>query len=149
MAICIPKENIKKFKEALGKRELDIKKMLNMTTEARTTLLEKFVGDQAKAVNTLFEEKLVLKNRLAGLKNWVAKVGEVGRFDPAKKAKLAEAMSEFREKQQERIFSPKEEEAFLRDLAEKKLGTDITRQEAQTLFEFSGKMGDLRNKSYD
>ena len=145
---CLLPNKIEDFKKALKEKNIKIADLLNMTSEARTTLLEKYAGENAKDVNLLFEEKLVLKNRMNGIKNWASKMGEIGRYDPAKKAKLAELQSEYRAKQQERIFSPKENETFLRDLAEEKIGTRISREEAITIFEMTSKADTLK-ESYD
>ncbi len=142
--ICIPKNKIDAFKSALKNKELDIATLVKLSTEERTALFEKFAGENAKAMNTLFEEKLILKNRLQGLKNWASKTGEIGRYDPAKKAKIEALLSEFRAKQQERIFSPKENEAFLADLAEETLGTRITKEEAKNVFDLTIKADGLR-----
>lgn len=145
---CLLPQEVDKFKKALKDKELDIPKLLNMSTEARTQLLSEYVGESSSKVNTLFEEKLVLKNKMVGLKNWASKVGQIGRYDPAKKALLDKTMSEFRAMQQERILSPKEEETFLNDLADKVMGTHITKQEASTVFELSKKTEDLL-QNYD
>ncbi len=144
MAVCLLPEQIKNFKEALKKRRIEIADLLNMTSEARTELLREYAGANAKDVNLLFEQKLVLKNKVRGLQNWASKVGEIGRYDPTKKAQIDQALKEFREKQMERMFDPKQEEAFLSDLAEKKLGTQITRSEAKQVFDFTRKTGQLR-----
>lgn len=132
---CIPKEKVKQFRDALKNKELNISDLIKMETAERTKLFEKFAGEEAKSVNTLFEQKLILKNKMTGLKNWASKVGEIGRYDPNKKIELENIMSEFKAKQQERMLSPKENETFLADLVEQKLGTRITKTEASTLFE--------------
>ncbi len=137
--VCIPKSQADAFKRALKDRDIKIEDLIHMSTEARTKVFESFAGSQAKAMNTLFEEKLVLKNRVLGLKNFIAKVAQEGRYDPARKAELEKLASEFRQKQQERIFSPKEEEVFLNDLADATVGTHITEKEANNIFEFSQK----------
>jgi hypothetical protein len=149
MAFCLRKELVDAFKKALKGREIDVFKLMQMTTEERTAFLKKFVGDQAKEVNKLFESKLILKNRLQGIKNWASKVGEIGRYDPAKKAELETLMGEFKDKQQERMFSPAENEAFLADLVEQKFGTRITRTEAKTIFDLQTKADTLKEKFYD
>ncbi len=138
--VCLPFEKARDFREALKDKTLDVGKLLNMTSEERVAMFEKYAGEDATKVNLLFEEKLVLKNRMTGLKNWASKVGQIGRYDPAKKAKLNELISAYRAKQQERIFSPKENESFLADLAEEVLGTRITREEAEVVFELSNKV---------
>ena len=120
MSFCLLPDKVQEFKEALKNKDIKIGDLLNMSTEERTKLLEKYAGDNAKAVNTLFEEKMVLKNRIQGIKNWATKVGEVGKYSSLGKEELAKALSEYKAKQTERIFSPKEHEAFLNDLADKK-----------------------------
>lgn len=148
MPFCLIPTKVKEFQKALKGKDIKIEELLNMTSEERTALLEKYAGSSAKEVNLLFEEKLVLKNRMLGIKNWASKVGEIGRYDPAKKAKIEELISEYRAKQQERIFSPKENEAFLSDLAEETLGTRITREEAKSVFDLTSKMEELK-KGFD
>ncbi len=138
--LCILPDQAAKFKQGLKDRQLDPAALLNMTSEERTKLLSQYVGDNAKVVNTLFEEKLVLKNRMQGIKNWASKVGNVGKYSEAGKAKLTQTISEYRAAQQERTFSPKEHEAFLNDLADKQLGTHITKEQAAKVFELSKKV---------
>jgi hypothetical protein len=147
--ICLLPNKVKEFKEALKSKKIEMSSLLNMTSEARTKILEQYAGENAKAVNTLFEEKIVLKNRMLGLKNWASKVGEIGRYSPTKIKEMEKLMSEYRSKQQERIFSPQENETFLRDLAEEKLGTRITQEEAKTIFEMTTKSETLLNDNYN
>lgn len=146
MFICIPKEKIDEFKRALKDKELDIFELMKMSTDARTAFFEKFAGDNAKTMNTLFEEKLILKNRIQGIKNWANKVGEMGRYDPAKQAKLDALISEYKARQQERMFNPKEEEGFLADLVEEKLGVRISKEQAKTVFDIQMKADELFDK---
>ncbi len=145
---CLLPEKVAEFRKALKEKEITIPSLLNMTSEERTALLSKYAGDSAPQVNTLFEEKLVLKNRMIGIKNWASKVGEIGKYSPEGKAKLDKAISEYRAKQQERILNPKENEAFLNDLANKQLGTEVTQEEAKQVFELSKKVDDLK-KNFD
>ena len=135
--VCLPPAKAKEFREALKSKKITMESLINMTTEERTKILEEYAGKDAKKINTLFEEKIVLKNRMLGIKNWASKVGEIGRYSPTKKAEIQKLISEYRAKQQERIFSPQENETFLRDLAEEKLGTRITKEEAKAVFELS------------
>lgn len=145
---CLLKEKIIEFKNALKKRHIKIEDLLNMSTEERTKLLEEYAGTNAKDVNLLFEQKLVLKNKLLGIKNWASKVGEIGRYDPAKKAEINKATEEFKKLQEKRMFSPEENEAFLNDLVDKKLGTHITQEEAKIMFE-TQKKADKLFESYN
>lgn len=143
---CLLPEKVDEFKKALKKKEITIPQLLNMTSEDRITLLREYAGDNAPQVNTMFEEKLVLKNRMLGIKNWASKLGEIGKYSPEGKAKLQKAVSEYRAKQQERVFSPKENEQFLASLAEKQIGTEITEEEAKNIFDLAGKTDKLRAK---
>ena len=146
--LCITKEQIDSFKKALKGRKIDVVKLMEMTSEARTKFFEKYVGESAKSVNTLFEEKLILKNRIQRIKNWASKVGEVGRYDPARKTELANLMSEYKARQQERMFNVREHESFLSDLVEEKLGVRINKAEAQTIYDLQAKTDKLFKK-YD
>src|SRR3990167_2088153 len=126
---CLLPEKVSDFRRALKNKEITISELLNMTSEARTSLLQEYAGNAASQVNTLFEEKLVLKNRMIGIRNWASKMGEIGKYSSEGKAKLQTKISEYRAAQQERIFSPKENEAFLNDLANKEIGAEITQEE--------------------
>lgn len=148
MAFCLLPDKINEFKKALKEKEIKMADLLNMTSEERTALFEKYAGADAKKVNTFFEEKLVLKNRIQGLKNWASKVAEVGKYSEAGKEKLAQKISEYRAAQQERMFNPKENEAFLSDLVEEEIGSKISRGEAKKVFELSSKVDDLK-KNFD
>jgi hypothetical protein len=141
--ICIPKENIDKFRQTLKNKELDIAELMKMSTEERTALFSKFAGENAKDVNLLFEKKLILKNRIQGIKNWASKLGEIGRYDPKQKEKIAQLIKEYETTQQERMFNPKENEGFLADLVEEKLGVRISKDEAKTVFDLQSKVDDL------
>jgi len=141
---CLLPNKLEAFKKALKDKDIKISDLLNMSSEARTKLLEKYAGKNAKDVNALFEKKLVLKNKMLGLKNWASKVGEIGRYSPEKKAEMARMLEDYKKMQQERIFSPKENETFLNDLADAKIGTHITRTEAGNIFELSEKAETLR-----
>lgn len=144
---CLLPEKVEDFKKALKDKTLDLAALLDpkMTSEARTELFRPYAGDAAGEVNKLFESKLVLKNRLQGIKNFVSKLGESGRYSPEGKAALAKAAEEYRAAQAERIFSPKEHEAFLNDLADKAVGTHISKDVANKVFELSAKADELKN----
>jgi len=145
---CIPRPQAEKFKKALASKKINIGELINMESAARTKIFEEFFGETAKDVNTLFETKLVLKNRIQGLKNWASKVGEIGRYDPAKKIETDKLMAEFKEKQRKRLFSPAENEAFLSDLVESKMGTRITEDEAMNVFNMTNQVEKFK-KNYD
>lgn len=141
---CLLPHQIDSFKQALKEKDINIGDLLNMDTGARTEVFKKYAGDNAKAVNTLFEEKLLLKNRMLGIQNLFSKLGEFGKNSAEHKAELAKTLAEYRAAQQERVFSPKEHEAFLNDIADKRIGTHITQEQAAKVFELTKKVADTK-----
>lgn len=149
MNFCLIPEKVNEFKKKLKDKEITIPELLKMTTEERVKLLEEYSGESAKEINALFESKLVLKNRMLGLRNWAMKLAEVGKYSPEGKAKLEKEISDYRAAQQERIFNPKENETFLAGMAEKQLGTSISREEASNIFKLSKKADEARSLMVD
>jgi hypothetical protein len=146
MATCLIPAKVEEFKKDLKERKLDLIKLFNMSSEARTKVFERYAGENASKVNLEFEKKLILKNRIKGIENWIEKQGELGRYHPNKKSELNKILQDYKDKQAERVFSPKENEAFLADLAESKIGTRITEAEASNMFKLSSKAEDLLSK---
>ena len=144
--LCLPKENIKKFREALKNRDIKMEDLFNLSTEALSKKLEPYAGKNTKDVVLLFEQKRILKNKILGMKNAVSKLGEIGRYDPKKKAEIKKALDEFKAQQKERILSPEETQNFYNALADKILGTHVTREEAKTVFELQTKADELKSK---
>lgn len=140
-------DKLEDFRKALKDKTLDIADLLDpkMTSEARTEMLRPYAGDAAADVNRLFESKLVLKNRLQGIKNFVSKLGEMGKYSPEGKVALKRAAADYEAAQMERVFSPKEHETFLNDLADKIVGTHISKEVASKIFELSAKADELRD----
>ena len=147
-SFCLVPEKVEAFKEALKSKDLDIFELIKMDTASRTAKLKEYVGDVAPQVNLLFEQKLVLKDRIRGIKNWASNVGEIGRYSPKGQKAFKEKLDEYAEKQRERTFNPKENEEFLNDLADSKMGTHITREEAKQLFDLNKKAEDAK-RFYD
>lgn len=149
MPFCLIPEQVTKFREALKTKELNLPDLLDpkMTSEARTAIFEKYAGDNAKAINTAFEEKLVLKNRILGLKNFASKLGGIGKYSEQGKAALAKTISEYKAAQTEMIFNPKEQEAFLNDLADKKLGYHTSLETARNVAQLTKEANDLKTKN--
>lgn len=134
--ICLLEDKIEDFKNALKSKSLSISDLLTMTTEKRIEVLKEYAGENAKDVNHFFETKLILKNKELGLKNALRKLTETGKYSPSEKARLDALKKEWKEAQNERIFTPKEEQSFLNSLANKITGEEITREEAARLFEY-------------
>jgi len=144
---CILKENVNAFRSAIAKGEIKMGDLFNLSTEELTKKLKPYAGANTKDIVLLFEQKRILKNKVLGMKNAVSKIGELGKYSPAKKAEIKKALDEFKAKQKERIFSPKENENFYNALADKMLGTHVTRAEAKNLSTLQNNAEKLRIKA--
>lgn len=126
MGFCLPKELSTKFVSALKSGELNIEKLSNMSSAERRDAFAKVLGEEAgKTTNALFESKLLLKNQQTGLINWIKKLTgitpEVRRDMLAKVERL------------DTVLEPESEKAFLADLVEHRLGTQVSSKEASEI----------------
>lgn len=136
---CLIPEQVQKFKQALKDRTIDPAKLGKMTSSERREFLEKIVGkENGMQVNALFESKLLLKNQKAGYITWAKKVSGIS---PQAKRDLISRIERM-----DKVLSPDEEQTFLRDLAEAKLGFGVTEQEAKTIAELSMNLKQARAK---
>lgn len=139
-AFCLVKEQADKFRRGLKDGSISPAKLADMSSADRREYLGKFVGEEnAKQVNALFESKLLLKNQKAGYISWAKKVA--GMTVESKRDMVARI-----ERLQE-VLTPESEKAFLEDLAAKRLGVEVTAEEARGLAELSKKAQDLRAKA--
>lgn len=137
---CLIKEKVEAFLKALKSGEINPDKMASMESKARRTYLEQFVGkENAKDVNALFESKLLLKNKQAGYIAWAKKVSGI---TPQTKRDMIKRIENL-----QAVLDPKEEQKFLEDLASKRLGVEITEEEAKTLADLSKTAQDLKIKA--
>lgn len=127
---CLPIEETKKFIQALKDGVIDPEKLSAMTSEERRSFFEKIVGaDDAKDVNAQFESKLLLKNQQTGLIRWAQSIAGI---KPEIRRDLISRIEKM-----DSVLTPDAEHGFLADLAAKKLGTDVTVDEAQKLMDMS------------
>lgn len=136
---CLRPEVVENFKKALISKELKPEELSTMSSDQRRAIIGKYVGEEnAKAVNTLFESKLILKNQQRGLMRWVEKVAA---NNPTLRKSLVERIESM-----DKILSPENERAFLSDLVEKKLGMRVTAKEAENIMQMSKTVEDLKAK---
>lgn len=126
MAYCLPKDDADRFKRGIISGQIDPSKMADMTSQERHAFLVGILGESnAGPVNTLFESKLLLKNQQAGMIAWAKQV--MGHNKPAQKT-IIDKVNAMKD-----VLTPDTEDAFLGDLAEHKLGTKVTFEEAQKI----------------
>ena len=142
---CLLKKYADKFREGLVNGEITPSKLNEMSSEARTKFLEEYVGEQAVEVNKRFERSLLLKNQDRAMLNWAKNTAGI---TDAKRQRLLDSIEQRKQERFERTFNPSEEQAFLSSLAEQKVGSAITREEAKTVFDLSKKADEARTK-YD
>jgi hypothetical protein len=149
---CLIKPLADAFKEALRKGEIDPAKLADMTTAERRGVFERYMDkDAAKQVNTLFERKLLVKDFQNGMVKWAREVvglkPEVRRGIIDKIERLTELDEEGNMKPgSERILNPADQKAFLADLAERTIGTEITMEEAQVITRMSKELAETKKK---
>lgn len=144
MPWCLIPKLAEQFKQGLANGEITPAKLNEMSTEARVEFLEKYVGkENAPQVNKRFERSLLLKNQDAALLRWAKETA--GITDAARK-RLVEQIEARKAERFERTFNPTEEQAFLGALAEQKIGTSITREEAKAVFDLAKNTEDARAK---
>lgn len=127
---CLVPSEADKFKEKILSGEIDPEKLADMSSAERRAFFTEHMGtDNAQPMNELFESKLLLKNRQAGYVSWARKM--LGENTPAGRDVVSrvERMTE--------ILSPADEKAFLNDLANKRLGTEVTFDEAKIIADLS------------
>lgn len=124
--ICLPSFLTDKFLSGLKDGSIDPEKLSSMSSEERRSFFDDFVGkDNAKDVNALFESKLLLKDQQTGLINWAK---EVGGMKPEIQRDIISRINKL-----DTVLNPADEKSFLADLAAKKVGTEVTTEEAQKI----------------
>jgi hypothetical protein len=147
MPYCLPKNYLEKVKAAIKEGKFDMEKF-NTTSETRRLMLAEIVGmENAEAVNTIYEQKLLLKNQEAAMYRFVKDI--TGLTDKEKESTAAKLRATLEEKRR-RLYEPGENENFLNeitsDIYTKKFKTEVSLDEAQTITEMAQDMKDAKAK---
>lgn len=120
---CLPFSESTKFKEKLISGEIDPSKLSEMSSAERRSLFEKFTSEtNAREVNAQFEAKLLLKNQQQAMINWAK---QVAGLKPQALRDIIARVNKLTE-----VLQPKDQQAFLEDLAAHRLGVAVTMEEA-------------------
>lgn len=134
---CLPKNLATEFKNRLKSGEISPEKLTEMTTSERRTFFSSFLGENnAKQINAAFEGKLLLKNQQQGIITWAKSVSGM---KPEVKRSLIDRVEKMTN-----ILQPKEMDSFLGDLVEKRLGIDVTMEEATKIADLSKHISDTK-----
>ena len=136
---CLPKNIANVFLEKLKIGEINPEMLTKLSSEERRAYFSEFMGDEnAKQVNTLLESKLILKNQQTGIINWAK---QVSGLKPEVVSNLVTRVNKM-----DAILKPENEKAFLADLAEHKLGTAVTMEEAANISELARITSEAKQK---
>lgn len=128
MAWCLTRSEEAKFRNALLEGKIDPFKIVELSSEERRGIFEKFVDpENARYINTLFESKLLLKNYQKGFKSWAEKALGIS---PVVKRDL---ISRIENMQVKDILDPDSIKNFKEDLVRSRLGFGVTFEEAKTI----------------
>lgn len=140
MAFCLIKPLADKFKMALREGKINPQELADMSSDERRTLFEQYVGEEnATQVNALFESKLLLKDVQRGMIQWAKEI--TGIKPETRKGMIARI-----ERLDTRILNPENQEAFLQDLASRRLGVEVTLEEAKEVARLSKNLAEARAK---
>lgn len=139
MEYCLPKDKAALFIKALKDRTLYPNSLRNMTSSERRELFGNLLGpENAKDVNALFEEGLLKKYQQQAMITWAKNV--LGLPEDVRK----DIVSQIQRLDKVLNSGSNSEDAFLSDLAEKKLGVQVTSDEAEKIFELSEQARNLK-----
>lgn len=132
--ICLPPALVDSVKQALISGKINPDKLEKMSSDERHSLFKDIAGDgNAKFINREFETKMLLKNKQQGYLTWAKNLTGV---KPAVKRDLISRIG----RMDERVLNPANERAFMKDLAEAKLGVGVKSSEAQKIVLMSNKL---------
>lgn len=135
---CLIKESADKFLAKLRSGEINPEKMNSLSSEERRKFFEGFMdAEAAKQTNVLFEKTLLLKNTERGMIRWAEKLGGV---TMKQREEIIKKIKANKEERLRRTFSLAEDEAFLNDIVDQRLGIGVSEEEAKAIFELSKKV---------
>jgi len=139
MAICLPKIEAEKFLKALRSGKIIPEKLIEMSSEERRNFFKDIVGEaDAKDVNALLESKLLLKDQKRGMVTWAKQL--TGIKEPVRLDLISKI------ERLDKVLDAKDRQAFLEDLASKRLGGDVSFEEAKQIVDATREISSLKDK---
>lgn len=145
---CLPQQFAEKIKKALKDGIVNPEKLNKMTSSERRGFLSGIIGEEnAKQINLLFEQKLLLKNQEKAIYDWARDITGLSETD--KNSTLEKIRKTYADKKR-RLYEPKENEKFLNELTSdiysKKYKTEISLNEAQEITELTADTNKAKSK---
>lgn len=123
---CLTKDTNKKFLDAIRRGVITPGKMLETDSAGRLATLEPIVGkENAQWVNAALENKILLKDQQRGMVSWAKKVSGIS--EPIRRDLISKIQK------QPKVFDPVNAQSFLESLAAKRLGHEISFDEAKNI----------------
>lgn len=146
MAWCLIKKSADNLLAELKEKRLTYASLRRMSSDKRRAVFEKLMSvDDAKRVNILFEKKLLQKDFFRSMDAWVSTVTGV----PTKRmAHIKDMIAKRKADSLKKLFNPKDDTAFLKDLAEAKAGVGVTADEARIIWKLTNAARDTESPSY-
>ena len=134
---CLTKDLANEFKARLKSGEITPQKLMSMNSKERNEYFSGFMGSvNAKEVNALFESKMILKNQQQGMLTWAK---QVAGLKPEVRRDLIAKVERMR-----KVLQPEEMDKFLSDLAAKRLGIEVTTEEASKIADLAARVEETR-----
>lgn len=131
-AWCLPRDLSAAFLDKIRDGTFSPRALMDMSSEERRAAFAEVVGDEnAKEINAQFEQTLLLKDQQRGMVTWANRVAGI------KEAARRDILTQINKLN--RVLQPEDEQSFLADLAEKRLGVQVTADEARQIFDLSQK----------
>jgi hypothetical protein len=135
---CLIKPVAQEFLKRLKSGDISPEKLNAMESAERRKFFESFMNaTDAKETNILFEKKVLLKNQERGLIRWAEQL--TGVTNKQREA-IVEKIQKTQAERLKRTFNPEDEETFLNDLVDSRLGIGVTEEESKVIFELSSKI---------
>src|ERR1035441_1945735 len=103
---------------------------INMDGSEMIAKLKPILGDDAEAFSKTFQEKQLLKNQNRAFDNMRDKYMETGKYSPARVKLADDEFALLKQKNMERVLSPKEFQNYLSSIANKLTGGEPTREQS-------------------
>lgn len=127
---CIPKHLVEELKKSALKGEVDLKNLMEMSSEGRRDFFTKQTSPElGKFINTKFEQALI-SNQKGALLEWAQSV-----FTPEAQSKpvYKNILDKINALDELGVLTPKTKEAFLADLVSDKLGISVTPEQTKII----------------
>lgn len=137
MAYCIPKKQASVFLKYLQEGKITPEKLSDMSPDERRSLFSEIVGNEdAKEMNAALESKLILKDQKRGMVTWLKQTA--GLTEPRRRDLISTV-----EKLDE-VLTPVSKQKYLGDLVSKRLGADVSFEEAKKISELAKAVRDAK-----